>query len=496
MQTDSFHIIDSIGVGATSEVFKAKNLSTDKFVALKFFSSVVTRDETCLQRLQLEIDILKQLDHQNIVRLLSHKQSEDKYYIELELVDGGDLKKWREGYLYGLNEPLLWILSQILRGLGAAHEKGIIHRDLKPENVLISKTGQVKITDFGLAKSLDRLTMTKMGLLVGSLGYMAPEIINGSKAGTSSDIFSFGAIAYELLTGQPAFHGETPQALIKKITDQDFTSIQSLAPHVPSEIASLIESCLNKDPKLRPQSVWSIEAEIMNNLLASGLLSYCQSLVSEKAQIIYKKALTVKHEGLLKKEKELFAENTPRENFKSSLIDLANEFQTLFPQDPKTAELLGRIGQISDGKRNKKYIVAILLLLFLGLASLVYVSTFRKMPPPIESTPVEASVVSSDSSIDKDSKAVKPVLERPKTKKTKKVVAPKPAYGSIQFKVDPGVEVFVDNIKVPENRISNYRVQAGRHRIKLKKSGFVPIESDIMVKAGKPAVIQAQGAIQ
>src|SRR5205814_961378 len=128
-----------------------------------------------------EVAALAALSHQNIVRLYGSHHEGEELALELEFVDGTDLRVWRRGYDLRLHEPILWILCQIARGIGCAHEHGILHRDLKPENVLISRFGDVKLSDFGLARSLDAVTMTKSGLMAGSIGYMAPEMLDGER---------------------------------------------------------------------------------------------------------------------------------------------------------------------------------------------------------------------------------------------------------------------------------------------------------------------------
>src|SRR3569623_1620684 len=155
-----------------------------------------------------------------------------------------------------LLEPKYWILAQIARGLGAAHELGILYRDLKLENILVSDAGQAKVTDYGLARSISRATLTRLGLLIGSLGYMAPEVINQDRPTIQSDIFSFGVVAYELLSGASPFHTETPQSLVRSISEGAITPIAQRVPHLPRENAELISACLSVDPIIRPANIW------------------------------------------------------------------------------------------------------------------------------------------------------------------------------------------------------------------------------------------------
>jgi serine/threonine protein kinase len=245
-----YRVIRSLGLGATSEVFEA--VKTDVLnptapgisVALKVFSPLVLSDSDAVQRLRGEVEALECLRHANIVALRSTVTRPDFFALELELIIGSDLRQWALGYDSALYEPKMWILAQVARGLGAAHENGVLHRDLKPENVLVGHDGCVKLTDFGLSRSISRLTLTRMGLLVGSLGYMAPECVNGLRATERSDLFSFGVIAYELLAGRAPFEAETPQALIKKITDGLFQPLKQACPSIPDAVADEIDRCL------------------------------------------------------------------------------------------------------------------------------------------------------------------------------------------------------------------------------------------------------------
>ncbi|MEM7647254.1 MAG: serine/threonine-protein kinase, partial [Pseudomonadota bacterium] len=274
MNEAQFEIIASLGTGATAEVFKARNQETDSFVALKRFSSFVSQDQEALQRLRDEVQILKAFNHPNVVKMLGEHSLDAGFCLELELVEGSHLRDWMTKARNPLLEVDLWILVQVARGLGAVHEKGIIHRDLKPENILISHIGEVKLSDFGLAKELNRLTMTRLGLLVGSLGYMAPEITEGEKACPQADLFSFGAVAYELLSGTAPITGETPQAILKKVMEP-ITPLSQVCPHVPPRIGQLIDQCLKTNKDERPESIWAVESEIMGYLHSTKLLPLC-----------------------------------------------------------------------------------------------------------------------------------------------------------------------------------------------------------------------------
>ncbi len=557
MKNGQFEKINSLGAGATAEVFKARNLEADRLVALKCFLSFVSQDPESLKRLKDEIQILKTFDHPNVVKLFGEHMVNSRLCLELELVEGCDLREWIRDKRSHLLETDLWILVQVARGLGAVHEKGFIHRDLKPENVLISNQGEIKLSDFGLAKELNRLTMTKLGLLVGSLGYMAPEATEGQKSCIKSDIFSFGAIAYELLSGHPPIQGETAQAIIKKAMEP-VTPLNQIAPHIPPRIANLIDQCLELKKENRPESIWAIESEIMGYINSTGLLPLCQKLIVEDRNTgLYKEALKQKQIFLEAQANDILREKRPD---RKKMLSLINEYQRLFPEDPKTMELISAL-------RNKKKMVAPhpilwapLVLVFFSL-SVFFLVDFRNfgeesakaspklmkegvVPAAIGATtetsvPPEKTVSQKNdenlSVADKDdgksktknqsdTKAKEPVtllkketakktepvkpkpksssnakvakVKKPKPKKAKrKALVPKPELGVLSFEVDDDVEIFVDGEKVKTSELEAFKVKPGTHKVKMVKEGYLPIENEIFVKKDKTTTIRAKGVL-
>lgn len=348
-----FRVLRSIGLGATSEVFEAVKTDSAEPFALKVFSPLILSDADAVQRLRGEIDALERLRHANIVALRTIHAQPDFFALELELIRGTDLRAWLAAYDSSLYEPKMWLLAQVARGLGAAHENGVLHRDLKPENVLVSVDGCVKLTDFGLSRSISRLTLTRMGLLVGSLGYMAPECVNGLRASERSDLFSFGVIAYELLAGRPPFEAETPQALIKKITDGNFEPLRSVAPMLPESVAHVIDRCLSLDPALRPESSWSVEAVLMNHLLSTGMLPYCRALVGgETRAAALTEALSVKHERLATRVDEILAAGAAPAELRRQLMPTLNELKRVFPDDPLIARSIAAMTGVAPSEPN------------------------------------------------------------------------------------------------------------------------------------------------
>jgi serine/threonine protein kinase len=520
-----FSIDRLLGVGATAEVFAAKNSKTGNDVALKVFSPVVSRDKDVINRLKEEASVLARLRHPNVVSTFGIQMSQDRdgqsqFAIELELVDGVDLRTWMTEHSERtlLIEHKLWALAQVARGLGAAHEIGALHRDLKPENILVSKTGDVKLTDFGLARTVTRVTMTRIGLLVGSLGYLAPEVINGERATVHSDIFSLGVIAYELLAGQPPYVGETPQALIFKLTQGSATPLKEAAPFIPTEICAMVDACLSKDPAQRPSSVWEIEACLMTVLSTGPLLRFAKRILSSTlvSNIGAEYASPLNEEELgeiLSLKREWLFSNAKKLGRATALA----EFHRLFPNDPGIENVIlatedespTRLKTGRNGKRNA--ITAIVGGSAAASIALVFLlqqtcSNQKDIAgSPSNSAPLPAVVADLPTTFDAPAAEVvgpaptNPNYERNNGPATNTVTKSNvrdnraPLKGTLKFEVPDDVEVFVANELVPKDRLSNFTIAAGKYPMRMVKAGYLPIESVVDVKSGRVAVIRAGG---
>ena len=478
MAEDSIEIVRRIGAGATSEVYEARDRVTQRIVALKLFSPLVSADPSLLERLRSEVEVLSQLKHPHVVTLFGERVWKDRFALELELVSGTNLREWMEKnpVTSDFMEIRLWLLVQIARGLGGAHERQFLHRDLKPENILISREGYVKLTDFGLARSIDRYTFTRSGFLVGSLGYMAPEAIDGKKTDERSDIFSFGVLAYELLAGHPPFAFESPQGIIRAVFNEEYRKLSELAPHIDPRLAQALEGCLKKDPHARPANIWVVEALLMTLLSESGLLKLIPRLLADDASPeLYREALVYKKKIL----EERLAERAQ--------MDLLADYRRLFPEAdwfrfvPRSrlpVQVLNRIG--------KAVAIGVLVLLFAAGIRRWQVVQNRDVPtrvatvPPLPMDPLPA--------VPSEVKARK--TRTPTVAKT--VSPPMKAMGRLQFHVPPDVEVFIDNQSVA-NVPEGASVTEGLHALRLVRAGYLPVESDVEVRAGRTTVINGRG---
>jgi serine/threonine protein kinase len=261
MRLGPYEIAGFIGAGAMGEVYRAHDTSLNRVVALKMLPIEFASDPELLHRFEEEARTASALSHPAVVTIYEAGQIGSQPYISMELVAGETL---REILAFGAM-PLrraLGIAGQIAEGLTKAHEAGLVHRDLKPENIKVSVDGFAKILDFGLAKrvsphvhepdSVTKLSfVTSPGTVLGTAGYMAPEQASGGPADARSDQFAFGAVVYEMLTGQRAFDRPTIAETLSAIIREEPAPIAQLNPAVPAPVRWIVERCLAKDPAER-----------------------------------------------------------------------------------------------------------------------------------------------------------------------------------------------------------------------------------------------------
>jgi len=263
-----YRILEKIGFGGMGEVYRAGDQRLGRDVALKILKPSLANDQDRLRRFEQEARAAATLSHPNVVAIYDIGMHDGAPYIVSELLEGQTL---RERLLDGPvpRRQAVDYASQIAQGLIAAHEKRIVHRDLKPENLFLTKDGRIKILDFGIAKLMNSdfasepgeevslasmTTQTKSGLVLGTLAYMSPEQLRGRAVDHRSDVFSFGAILYEMLTGKRAFAGETQVDTITAILKEDPPEMIREGQDIPAAFEQVVRHCLEKDPENRFQS--------------------------------------------------------------------------------------------------------------------------------------------------------------------------------------------------------------------------------------------------
>lgn len=261
---DGYEIIAPLGAGGMGEVYRARDTSLKREVAIKVLPAYGSRDPARLRRFELEAQAAAALNHPNILSIFHVGQYEGAPYMVTELLQGETLRERLRRGSIRLPEAIN-IGVGIARGLAAAHSAGIIHRDLKPENLFLKKDGHLKILDFGLAKlhqpaaggvsgaTVSLREETTPGEVLGTVGYMAPEQVRGQTADTRSDIFGFGAILYEMLTGKRAFQKATSAETMTAILNEDPPAVTGIVPSIPPGLQKIVSRCLAKRPEQRFQ---------------------------------------------------------------------------------------------------------------------------------------------------------------------------------------------------------------------------------------------------
>ena len=275
-QLGPYEIVASIGAGAMGEVYRAKDSRLGREVAIKVLPSALSSDPDRLRRFEQEARAAGMLNHANILAIYDIGTYEGSPYLVSELLQGETLRDRLGGAGIGLRKTVDYAL-QIARGLAAAHEKGITHRDLKPENIFITKDGRAKILDFGLAKLARREApgkegsnfptqeaQTHPGAVMGTVGYMSPEQVRGQPVDHRSDLFTFGAILYEMISGRKAFRGASAVETMNSILKEEPEELSAINPNLPPALERNIRHCLEKNPEERFQSardvVFDLEA--------------------------------------------------------------------------------------------------------------------------------------------------------------------------------------------------------------------------------------------
>ena len=244
-----YNIVGKIGKGAMGEVYKGHDPILNRFVAIKIIAETLGTDSDLVERFKREARNAAGLNHPNIITIYDFVEEEGHLYMVMELLEGQDLKELIKSGAPVTMDQILSIMEQISDGLGFAHSRGIIHRDLKPANIHVSKNGQVKILDFGLVHEASS-DMTKTGQVMGTPNYMSPEQVQGLRVDPRSDIFSLGAVFYELLTRKKPFSADSIHATMFKVVQGDREPLAQYT-HLPRPLVGMVDRALDKDPEGR-----------------------------------------------------------------------------------------------------------------------------------------------------------------------------------------------------------------------------------------------------
>src|SRR5512135_1512907 len=272
-----YRVTERIGAGGMGVVYKARDLHLDRFVALKILPSEKVADAERKRRFVQEAKAASALNHPNIVHVYDIDQSDGTDFIAMEYVEGKTLDQ-RIGHRgLRLNDALKCAV-QIADALAKAHSAGIVHRDLKPTNIMVNENGVVKVLDFGLAKLTEKIqgdkygstasldaegkSLTGEGLIIGTVSYMSPEQAEAKKVDARSDIFSFGSVLYEMVTGQRAFQGTSKISTLSAILHQEPEPVSTISSAIPADLEKLISRCMRKDPAKRFQHMDDVKVAL------------------------------------------------------------------------------------------------------------------------------------------------------------------------------------------------------------------------------------------
>ncbi len=262
---DRYEILEKIGTGGMSDVYKAKDHKLNRFVATKVLKQEFSENANFVSKFRIEAQAAAGLMHPNIVNVYDVGEEGGIYYIVMELVEGITLKKYIEKKARLSVKEAVSIAIQVSMGIEAAHNNHIIHRDIKPQNIIISKEGKVKVTDFGIAKAATSNTITSN--VMGSVHYTSPEQARGGYSDEKSDIYSLGVTLFEMLTGRVPFNGETTVAIAIKHIQEEMPSPRDYVSEIPVSVEQIVFKCCRKSPDRRYQSMSELIDDLKKALI-------------------------------------------------------------------------------------------------------------------------------------------------------------------------------------------------------------------------------------
>ncbi len=287
-----YEILAIVGEGGMGRVYKARDRELDKVIALK--TILGGGDSESVQRFKHELVLARKVTHKNVVRIFDLGEAEGIKFFTMEFIEGDSLKPLIRKRGKIPVPDAVELSRQVLGALQEAHAQGVIHRDLKPQNIMVDAAGAAHLMDFGIARSADTTGMTATGAVVGTPDYMSPEQVKGVKAGPPSDIFSFGVILYEMLTGDVPYHADTPMSkIVMRLTTKP-RSPRELSREIPKYLEALVLKCMEVDPELRYKDVGAVLADLDRHHVDRSLtMRVTRAVVRRRGAIVFAAAAAV-----------------------------------------------------------------------------------------------------------------------------------------------------------------------------------------------------------
>jgi len=258
-----YQIIEELGKGGMGKVYKAVDTRIKEKIALKLIKPEISSDRKTLERFGNELKLARKIVHKNVGRMFDINEEKSTHYITMEYVSGQDLKGLiRQSGQLALSTSIS-IAKQICEGLSEAHKVGVVHRDLKPHNIMIDREGEVRIMDFGIARSLKEKGITGAGVMIGTPEYMSPEQVESKETDQRSDIYSLGIILYEMVTGRVPFEGDSPFSIGVKQKSENPRPPKEINDQIPEDLNRVILKCMEKEKESRYQGAGELHSELM-----------------------------------------------------------------------------------------------------------------------------------------------------------------------------------------------------------------------------------------
>ena len=368
-----YEIIEELGKGGMGRVYRVEDIKLRQEVALKLIKPEIAKDKKTIERFRNELKLAREIAHRNVCRMYDLNEEKGTHYITMEYVRGEDLRSSIRRFGQLPIGKSISIAKQICEGLVEAHRSGVVHRDLKSNNIMIDKEGNVRIMDFGIARSLESKGITGAGVMIGTPEYMSPEQVEGKEVDQRSDIYSLGVILYEMLTGRVPFEGDTPFTIGVKHKSEIPKDPKELNTQIPEDLNSIIMRCLEKDKEKRYQSAAEVRSELDN--IEKGIpttekiVPETKPLTSKEVIVKFKKSRVLIAVPLViilvvvgylifgpkKSQREQTQDTFLKPQWKNSIAVLP--FTDLSPQRDQdhfcggmTEDIIGRLSRISDLK--------------------------------------------------------------------------------------------------------------------------------------------------